>query len=78
MEKIASEMEQEMEKNKEDANVAVLLETLQEQYKEQLRRVFVMSELANREDNFTLQLKRQLKNLSYLCACFVPGFKKNK
>ena len=76
MEKIASEMEQEMEKNKEDANVAVLLETLQEQYKEQLRRVFVMSELANREDNFTLQLRRQLKNLSYLCACFVPGFKK--
>ena len=45
-----------------------------EQFEEQHRRVVLLSELATKQNNFKLQLERQLNNLSYLCASFVPGF----
>nr|BDT63223.1 MAG: wsv260-like protein [Hemigrapsus takanoi nimavirus]GBG35342.1 wsv260-like protein [Hemigrapsus takanoi nimavirus] len=76
MRNTASEIGQEMEKNKkeEDAARKVLLETLNGQFEGQYKRILLMSEMATKQNNFRLQLERQVNNLSYLCASFVPGF----
>lgn len=73
MRNITSEIEQ-MEKNTAEEEEATKKETLYGQFEEQYRRVVFMSELATKQTNFRLQLERQLNNLSYLCASFVPGF----
>ena len=74
MKNLASEiehMEQNSEHHEEYTGAKALLE---KQFEEQKKCVVFMSELATKQNNFKLQLERQLNNLTFLCTSFITGF----